>query len=505
MALLRDLDSVVTDFSSLIAESRRRRMRMVDSSAASRHSFESMNEEFYDANDGNATPLLTVTRDSDEEAARTETEVDDRSDSDESEVNSDVEDAKGLRRRVTEPGLISSLFPARKRTLVPLPLPPVKRRITVTSPTVMPPSLIGFLRKNVGKDLSTISMPVSANEPTSLLQRSAEALEYSELLDTAAITENPGERLLYVTAFAISSLSNARVKDRAIRKPFNPMLGETYELIREDKGFRFISEKISHHPPQLAYQAEAKDWTFMQSPAPTQKFWGKSAEIITEGKARLILHTTRECFSWSMPNSFLRNIIAGEKYVEPVGTMTVLNESNLFKAVATFKAKGMWSGRSEEVAVSAYSQLDEELPQELHGTWTSSLSMGSQTIWTAGGLVDNPSKHYGMTTFAAALNELTDIEHGKIPETDSRLRPDQRALEEGDVDTAEDLKTRLEERQRVRRKALEAKGKSWEPRWFSKVESGDGDVVWSRKTGEEGYWEERAKGEWRDVPRVFEV
>ena len=96
----------------------------------------------------------------------------------------------------------------------------------------------------VGKDLSTIAMPVSANEPTSLLQRLSEQLEYSELLDQAvnAPSEN-GERLLYVAAFATSSFSNSRVKERSIRKPFNPMLGETYELVREDKGIR-ISQGI---------------------------------------------------------------------------------------------------------------------------------------------------------------------------------------------------------------------------------------------------------------------
>ena len=80
-------------------------------------------------------------------------------------------------------------------------------------------------------------MPVSANEPISVLQRLAEQLEYSELLDAATTAPlETGERLLYVAAFAVSSFSNMRVKERSIRKPFNPLLGETFELVREDKG-----------------------------------------------------------------------------------------------------------------------------------------------------------------------------------------------------------------------------------------------------------------------------
>ena len=85
-------------------------------------------------------------------------------------------------------------------------------------------------------------MPVSANEPLSFLQRIAEQLEYSELLDEAASAPlDNGERLLYIAAFAVSAFSSARVKERAIRKPFNPLLGETYELVREDKGIILLS------------------------------------------------------------------------------------------------------------------------------------------------------------------------------------------------------------------------------------------------------------------------
>jgi len=374
----------------------------------------------------------------------------------------------------------------------------------------MPPSLIGFLRKNVGKDLSTISMPVSANEPLSLLQRAAEQLEYSQLLDSADSCTDVFERLMYVTAFAVSSLSSSRIKERSIRKPFNPMLGETYELVREDRGFRFIAEKVSHRPVQLAVHAESNHWTFSQSPLPSQKFWGKSSEIINEGKARLVLHSTGELYSWSAATCFLRNIIAGEKYVEPVGTMTIFNESSGHKAVVSFKAKGMFSGRSEEVEVQTVDVHGQELSMGLNGTWTQSLQLkepgklGRSTIWSVGPLVDNAPKHYGMTLFAAELNEITAIERGKLPPTDSRLRPDQQALEQGDHDQAEDLKNQLEEGQRARRREMEATSEAWKPRWFCKVEMGD-EIVWKLKTGKEGYWEERARGGWTGVVPVLQV
>lgn len=87
-----------------------------------------------------------------------------------------------------------------------------------------------------GKDLSQVSMPVALNEPLNALQRLCEELEYSELLDRAANTEDPYERMVQVAAFAVSAY--ASTLSRAGNKPFNPLLGETYECIREDRGFR---------------------------------------------------------------------------------------------------------------------------------------------------------------------------------------------------------------------------------------------------------------------------
>ncbi len=507
-ALLRDLDAAVSEFSALITESKQRRIPG-PSSAASRLSVRSTDsQEFFDAPDSVQDPLFEIPDASDDELSRS---TDDAAGHD-SDCSSDLDESRNI--TVTKRGIrsdsLTSIFPHKAKNLAPLPISRVRRRSTVPPPTIMPPSLIGFLRKNVGKDLSSICMPVSANEPTSLLQRASEQLEYSSLLDKAVKATDPVERLIFVTAFAISSLSSTRVKERAIRKPFNPMLGETFELVREDRGFRFIAEKVSHRPVQLALHAEGQDWSFAQSPLPSQKFWGKSAEIVTEGKARVVLHPHGDCFSWSPATSFLRNIIAGEKYVEPVGSMIVVNETAGLKAIVTFKAKGMFSGRSEEVSCETFDTHGELLSLGMQGTWVQSLFLTEHgaprdtIIWSIGSLVDSAAKHYGMTSFAATLNEITEIEKDKLPPTDSRLRPDQRALEQGDHEKAEQFKARLEEEQRSRRKDMECAGEEWNPRWFTKTQLGE-ETIWKLRGGRDGYWEERARGSWTNVVPVLRL
>jgi len=50
-------------------------------------------------------------------------------------------------------------------------------------------------------------------------------------------------RILNVAAFAVSGYASTEGR---ICKPFNPMLGETYEADYPDKGLRFFSEKVSY-------------------------------------------------------------------------------------------------------------------------------------------------------------------------------------------------------------------------------------------------------------------
>ncbi|KAL8808825.1 MAG: hypothetical protein Q9200_003976 [Gallowayella weberi] len=429
LTLLQDLDSIAAEFTVVLAESKQRRtpVRPTPVSTTSRYSLDTLgdSQEYYDAESGENSQFLAIQHETDEE----EEDKSDREQVSDEDSGSDVEGSGSDGKEQPPQTDATSSYPPKPQSLTPLPSQWVKRRNAVSAPTVAAPSLIGFLRKNVGKDLSTISMPVSANEPLSLLQRASEQLEYSHLLDTAATStsQSSTHRLLYITAFAISTLSYSRVKERAIRKPFNPMLGETFELVREDRGFRFVAEKVTHRPVRMACQAESEHWSFVQAPMPTQKFWGKSVELTTEGKVRVVLHETGDRFAWTPATSFLRNIITGEKYVEPVGNMTVTNEGTGEYAVCTFKGKGMFSGRSEDVAVQTFDHYGDESPLGLTGKWTTSLVVTEngtakehEPIWKVEDLPSEAGKRYGYTTFATQLNEWEDPADGQQAEARSK-------------------------------------------------------------------------------------
>lgn len=77
-----------------------------------------------------------------------------------------------------------------------------------------------------------------------MLQRLTEDFEYANVLDAAAKCTNPFEKLAYIAAFTISSYSTTSTRTG---KPFNPLLGETYECDRsDDLGWRAVSEQVSY-------------------------------------------------------------------------------------------------------------------------------------------------------------------------------------------------------------------------------------------------------------------
>lgn len=95
-------------------------------------------------------------------------------------------------------------------------------------------------------------LPVSAQS----LPISIERLKLSLLLFVFVSFWTPWQVL--VAAFAVSGYSSTYY--RAGSKPFNPVLGESYECIREDKGFCFFSEQVSlRWEPYATFNAQI--WT----------------------------------------------------------------------------------------------------------------------------------------------------------------------------------------------------------------------------------------------------
>ncbi|KAK3562418.1 hypothetical protein QTP86_033559 [Hemibagrus guttatus] len=375
-------------------------------------------------------------------------------------------------------------------------------------------SIWSILRKCIGMELSKITMPVIFNEPLSFLQRLTEYMEHTYLIQQANDSTDSIERMKCVAAFAVSAVASQWERTG---KPFNPLLGETYELVREDLGFRVISEQVSHHPPVSAFHAEGlqTDFVFHGSIYPKLKFWGKSVEAEPKGIMTLELPKYNEAYTWTNPTCCVHNIIVGQLWIEQYGNVEVINHRTGEKCCLSFKPCGLFGKELHKVEGYILDKSKKKVCI-LYGKWTECMYAvdpamfeahkkndkvtegkksskegssdesgpqpgsdsleeipGSQLLWKITPRPANSAQMYNFTLFAMQLNELDEEIEAVIPKTDCRLRPDIRAMENGDIDLASEEKKRLEEKQRAARKSRAKSDDDWKtrgsissPRWF---------------------------------------
>uniref|UniRef100_UPI0037E76CFB oxysterol-binding protein-related protein 6 isoform X4 n=1 Tax=Semicossyphus pulcher TaxID=241346 RepID=UPI0037E76CFB len=441
---------------------------------ASNESRLSMSEsvsEFFDAQE-----VLLSASSSENEGSDDESYVSDVSDNI-SEDNASVTD--NVSRQMANGDFAGSAFRNGRRTCLPAPCPDTSNI-----------NLWNILRNNIGKDLSKVSMPVELNEPLNTLQRMCEELEYSELLDKAAETEDPFERMVLVAAFAVSGYSSTYY--RAGSKPFNPLLGESYECIREDKGFCFFSEQVSHHPPISACHCESKNFTFWQDVRWKNKFWGKSMEILPIGTVNLMIPRFGDHYEWNKVTTCVHNILSGRRWIEHYGEITIRNtKSSACLCKLTFVKGNYWSSNVNEVQGFVMDQ-EGKVIHRLFGKWHEGLYCGvppsAKCVWRPGSMPTDYELYYGFTRFAIELNELCPELKDVLPRTDARFRPDQRHLEEGNLEMASSEKQRIEDLQRTRRKWKEENDIKQEPRFFKKTVDANHRERW---VSNNMYWELR--------------
>uniref|UniRef100_A0A8C2YZ51 Oxysterol-binding protein n=1 Tax=Cyclopterus lumpus TaxID=8103 RepID=A0A8C2YZ51_CYCLU len=342
--------------------------------------------------------------------------------------------------------------------------------------------IMSILYNNIGKDLSRISMPVALNEPLSLLQRVSEELEYSELLDIANRTDDPYERMVYVAVFSISGYAWASWRNHY--KPFNPVLGETYENLREDRGFHYISEQVSHHPPVSACHAESENFTFWQDQRWKNKFWGKSMEMLSSGLVNVALPKYGDHYEWNKAVTCIHNVLSQERWLEHYGEVIIKNtKSDACTCKITFVKSRYWSSDNSKNEVQGV-VLDRagEVVHRFGGLWHEGIFCDTlstpKCIWKPNVQPDDHPQFFGFSQYARELNELTPELKAFLPLTDTRFRPDQRLLEEGKVAEADKKKDEVEEKQRERRKEMTKNGEEHNPRFFGKSADEAGREVW---------------------------
>lgn len=307
-------------------------------------------------------------------------------------------------------------------------------------------------------NLIKVSLPVRICEPRSYLQRIADGWCFmEEYLTKAAEATDPVERLKYVITFAIGGLHNT-VKQK---KPFNPILGETYEARLED-GTLIYCEQSSHHPPVSNWLVYGPNntWKFYGFGEWAASFRGNSISGRQQGP-HIVEFSDGTKIIYELPEVWIKGLLFGARLVDFSGSVKFRDDKNGVGAdmiidppAATDSSWSSWFGYGNtnklpsdfiEGELFSYKlnkderEVNKRKICSIDGSWLGELRFDNKSYWK-----------WSMNVKRA---DPLPVEN-PLP-SDCRFRSDLIALQKGDLDLAQKEKERLENIQRREAKLRE--------------------------------------------------
>ncbi|CAN7985838.1 unnamed protein product, partial [Ixodes hexagonus] len=231
-------------------------------------------------------------------------------------------------------------------------------------------------------------------------------------------------------------------------------------------------------------------------------------------------------FTWRKVTTIVHNIIVGKLWVDHQGEMELRNHSSGHTCHLKFLPYSYFSREPPRKVTGVVTDPEGQALCVLQGSWDTQLeyarvlaSRGSvrgkallesdtpKVVWRRNMPSEEYERMYNFTVLACQLNEP---EPGVAP-TDSRQRPDQRLMEEGRWDEANQVKLQLEEKQRATRRQREAEAEAaaaqgrpyegYEPVWFKKeTDSITGNPIHMYQ-GQ--YWLCKEEARWDRCPPIY--
>ena len=341
--------------------------------------------------------------------------------------------------------------------------------------------------------------PVYFNEPLSMCQRQCEKFYYLSLLNKACQeTKNKALQLAYISAFIIGELFLSINRNL---KPFNPIIGETYEYFDNENNFRYYSEQVSHNPQITAFIGETPDFALYGDTKNTTSFriLKGAMELSFMNKVHLHIKSTNDHFVYNRPSIMVKGFLKPPLHNDYSGTTIIENESfPEYKAEIKFIEESWTNSVLGLIEGKIYNE--DNTIYLIKGNWNENiylidendkdnkidlLNIDSNQEYLKNGIEGN----YELPSICYNLNYMDENLEKNLPENDSRFRKDMRLLEEADdTKEAQIYKEKYEEKQRKELNNENNKVLFFEEK-FDK-ESGENYFIPNGK-----YWVMKKKGE----------
>ncbi|XP_022363352.1 oxysterol-binding protein-related protein 5 isoform X2 [Enhydra lutris kenyoni] len=316
-----------------------------------------------------------------------------------------------------------------------------------------------------GMDLSRVVLPTFVLEPRSFLDKLSDYYFHADLLSRAALEGDAYRRIKLVLQWYLSGFYK---KPKGIKKPYNPILGETFRCCwfhpQTNSHTFYIAEQVSHHPPVSAFHVSNRRDGFCISGSITAKsrFYGNSLSALLDGKATLTFLNRAEDYTLTMPYAHCKGILYGAMTMELGGRVTIECEKTNFQAELEFKLKPFFGGSTSINQISGKIMSGEEVLAHLTGHWDREVFIKEEGRGSAE-LFWNPSREVRgqrLRRRTVLLAEQTELESERLWQHVTR------AISEGDQHRATQEKFSLEETQRQRARERQQNLVPWKPQLF---------------------------------------
>lgn len=300
-----------------------------------------------------------------------------------------------------------------------------------------------------------------------------------------------------------------------------------YAFESAERGIKFVAEQVSHHPPISASHCRGRGWTTGEAVDIQATYLGNSIEIRNCGPQAqrfLTLDGSGARYTWVLATAVVSNLFVGGTYVDHYGTLEVRNETTGTVSSLRLTRCGWFSAGRYQVegellaapaappggASDADAAADPPAVVGMYkGEWNKFFDFekaekqrgeGSMRLWMAGKHMLPEAEGGGpggalpkFTRFARDMLAFPSSDSAAdgngdgtapLPPSDSRLRPDRRALQAQDTVRASEEKLRIEQAQRDRLAKMKDTEEEHMPRWFKCTREGD-STTWEMQGD---YW-----------------
>ncbi|XP_062121904.1 oxysterol-binding protein-related protein 8 isoform X4 [Drosophila sulfurigaster albostrigata] len=327
-------------------------------------------------------------------------------------------------------------------------------------------SLIWCIVKQVrpGMDLSKVVLPTFILEPRSFLDKLSDTYYHADLLSKAVRDDDAFNRMKLIVQWYLSGFYK---KPKGLKKPYNPILGETFRCYWEHpNGSRtfYIAEQVSHHPPVSAFYVTNREdgFSITCSILAKSKFYGNSTSAVLEGTATMTLLPRNEMYTASTPYAHCKGILMGTLSMELGGKINIECENTGYKTELEFKLKPFLGGSEATNVVVGKIKFGKETLATIQGHWDKEcrikdLRTGDETVLFK---ADNEMRAKRLTRHLVPMDKQLPTESARLWHLVSE------AIANEDQVAATNEKTVLEEAQRAAAKERAENDKQHQPALF---------------------------------------